>query len=44
MVTAPPGAGLSGFLFGKKNQQNPKRQEGEEEGAGLAGPLRRPGL
>lgn len=35
---APPGAGLSGFLFGKKTQQHPTRQKGEEEIAGLAGP------
>lgn len=38
LVTAPPGAGLSGFLFGEINQQNPTRQKGEEERAGLAGP------
>lgn len=34
----PPGAGLSGFLFGEINQPNPTRQKGEEERAGLAGP------
>lgn len=28
LVTAPPGAGLSGFLFGEKTQQNPTRRKG----------------
>lgn len=37
-VTAPLGSGLSGFLFGEKTQQNPRRQNGEEERAGLVGP------
>ena len=42
-VTAPLGAGLSGFLFGEKTQQNPRRQKGEEERAGLVGPGGGPG-
>lgn len=40
LVAAPPGAGLSGFLFGGKPQQNPTRQNEEEARVSLAGPFR----
>lgn len=36
-VTAPPGTGLSGFLFGEKNPRNLAKQKGGKSGPGAAG-------